>query len=518
VSNGTDALKALVAEFASNHAARPFLAELETRGNRKTLSLHTSRAVASAAQRRDLLAEARRLVDGAEIRVQAHGDKVLYGQKSLEGFARTARGEILFDPTGAVGRAAALTAYAKSLRTVFGRRLEGVFWSGEWRTLYVVFDASRVFVAGKVQTAFLAEAERQARALLVEAAGEAAGDFVGAIRLGFEAPEFPVVPVDAKSEWLNRPWVAAIRRKARMSALGALFGLGAVSTAAAEPMQSVYGPPVPAGLDPAVSAFNGKIAIMGGVIKNGPMTGYTSSSGTTPVIFPGKSEGAFLIEGSLSGPIDHSFGLQIDGALGKSDGDHLMWGVGGHAFWRDPSKGLLGAIASYSTAKQDVSIYISPDDTFFTQYRSVLRIGAEGELYWNMFTLGARGGFQWYQKDSGAGYLGTTVDAKGLFGSVDLTWYATPNFALTVGGAYSEGTGGALTGSFEFQPSQVAMSGLSFFGDGAIGEHSTYRALGGIRYYFGTPTKSLMERHRFDDPVKNLATDGLSGIVPTYYQ
>ena len=488
---------------AAQHRARPFLAELEERGTKKTVRLHTIRNVASAAQRRALATDMRKHFADTVVRVEAHSDRVFHGQKSLEGFGRVAKGEILFDPTGAISRAKALAAYARALRSVFGRRIEGVFWTGEWRTLYVIFNAKRVLVDGKVKVEFLAEAEVKARELLNQTM-PADDDFVSAIRLGFEAPEFPVIPVDAKSALLNQPLIATLRHRAGMSAIAAVFGLTAMGTASAADMSlpTKYGPPVPAGLDPAVSAVNGKIAIMGGSVKNAAATNSGNSLG-------GNSEGVFIGAASVSVPVAHSLGFQVDAAAGRAGNDHTFWGLGAHAFWRDPAKGLLGIIGSYSSTKQDAL----PGPTLVN--RSLGRFGAEGELYLDQFTVAAQAGYQWADVGGATSSSGSTTKSGG-FGSVDLTWYATPDFALSVGGEYSNGIGGRLTGGIEYQPSHLAMSGLTFFADGAVGSGS-HRALAGLRYYFGTGSKSLINRHRQDDP-SNLVTDSFGGIQQSYFQ
>ena len=76
---------------------------------------------------------------------------------------------------------------------------------------------------------------------------------------------------------------------------------------------------------PAVSALNGKFSIQGGLFSDEPTA---------------------LGLGSLSIPLTHSFGIQLDGALGSLDGDTLR-GAGVHLFHRDPAKFLLGAYGSY---------------------------------------------------------------------------------------------------------------------------------------------------------------------------
>ena len=122
------------------------------------------------------------------------------------------------------------------------------------------------------------------------------------------------------------------------------------------------------------------------------------------------------------------------------------------------------------------------------------------------YTVAARGGYQWVDGTNGS--INT-----GVFGSVDLSWYATPDFMLRVGGEYAEGAGGAVTAGIEMQR---GLGGLSLFADGALGDDQ-YRALAGFRHYFGTGDKHLIERHRYDDP-ENLVTDSLSGFMNTYLQ
>ncbi|MEX2129637.1 MAG: hypothetical protein WD871_15555 [Xanthobacteraceae bacterium] len=498
-----EALRDRVIPVAINHAARPFFAALETcDGSNPVVRIHSSKMVASSADRRDLLARVREACGDATVRIEAHGAKGLQEATSLEAFVRPMKGEILFDPTGTITHARRLVAYAAELRDEFGRQVKGVFWSGEWRTAYVVFDAERTFVDGKIKVSFLRDAELAARRLLLETCGADATDFVAAVRLGFEAPPVPVIAVDRRSDWLAPTLINTLRRRASMSALAAVFGLSTAGIAAAADIPVAAKAPV-LGPAPAVSGPNGKIAIMGGVVKGEPGLFVTAPGFAVPLLsVGGDSRGVIIGEGSVSLPMGHSFGLQLDGAIGTDDDSHTMWGVGGHWFWRDPAKGLLGIVGSYSRIEEDrLFLFGSTGAAPTTGKPDMSRLGVEGELYAANYTVAAMAGHQWVDTVPGS-------NNDGFFGKLDLIWYATENLALSIGAEYSKGPGAFVTAGLELQS---GLTGLTFFADGAYGEHDQYRALAGVRFYFGAAPKSLKNRHRYDDPQTNLATQSITG-------
>ena len=80
---------------------------------------------------------------------------------------------------------------------------------------------------------------------------------------------------------------------------------------------------------PAVSGLNGKVSVFGGSQDGG-----------------GKSGGMFGVAGSLWVPMGFAYGLQVDGMAGSGHGA-AFYGIGGHLFWRDPAKGLVGLYSSY---------------------------------------------------------------------------------------------------------------------------------------------------------------------------
>lgn len=208
---------------------------------------------------------------------------------------------------------------------------------------------------------------------------------------------------------------------------------------------------------PAVSALNGKVSVEGG------------SAGSQ-----GRSSATGLAQGSITTPLGHSFGLQLDGAAGIASGN-VNGGGALHGFWRDPAVGMFGPVAMISGANGvRTTAYV-----------------AEGEWYAGVVTLGGFGG-----------YINTVSDTYGRasdggFWSGRLTLYPIPDLALS---AHAISAVGRYTGrgTIEYQPQLAAMHNTSFFVDGWRGD-DRYRVTFGIRFYFGAD-KPLIRRHREDDP------------------
>jgi hypothetical protein len=100
--------------------------------------------------------------------------------------------------------------------------------------------------------------------------------------------------------------------------------------------------------------------------------------------------------------------------------------VGGHASWRDSQRGLIGLFAAAGDA----------GGAFQPAVRHGL-IGAEGQLYWNQFTLYLQGGYN------------TSIGSISSFGVDDITawfvratgrYFITPNVMLEGTVHYSNGT------------------------------------------------------------------------------
>lgn len=243
-----------------------------------------------------------------------------------------------------------------------------------------------------------------------------------------------------------------------------------LSTAALAADLYVDGEPSVPMLLPAVSGVNGKISAEGGLFD---------------------AEGFGALSGSLSLPLGHSYGVQIDGSVGTFD-EEFFGSAGGHLFWRNPEYGLLGIYGSY-TALDGVDGEVS-------------RIGVEAEYYWNQVTLKGVIGAEFLDLDAPINY-----DETNLFAFSDIAYYAMDDLELSVGHRYT-GEKHALALGVEYQLNQpIFASGVSLFAEGRIGEDEYRGAWAGVRMYLGDE-KTLIRRHREDDPT-DWAEDNLFGIV-----
>lgn len=80
-----------------------------------------------------------------------------------------------------------------------------------------------------------------------------------------------------------------------------------------------------------MSTVNGKLSTEGGVVGSGDA-----------------SSGIGVVEGSLTAPLGHALGFQVDGVAGTAFNAFFGGGTA-HLFWRDPAIGLFGPIASSSS-------------------------------------------------------------------------------------------------------------------------------------------------------------------------
>jgi len=229
-----------------------------------------------------------------------------------------------------------------------------------------------------------------------------------------------------------------------------------------------------AGDAPAVSELNGKAAIEGTYHNQKNM----------------KEEYGGLFLGSLTAPLTNDFGFQADTVLGTRDGESVA-GIGGHLFWRDPSKGLIGLTGSYLNLNYAGGL---PD-------HNVTRFGGEGELYNGNFTLALTSGYQ----------NGQNV-ADGYYGSATGYWYANDNLRLGIGIANDPVNDMSGNAGLEYQPNFGIKSGMTFFAGSTVGNNKLVTGQMGIRFYFGKP-KSLKLRNREDDPIANLPADTIDSAA-----
>jgi hypothetical protein len=238
---------------------------------------------------------------------------------------------------------------------------------------------------------------------------------------------------------------------------------------------------------PAVDGINGKIDGYGGGSSHG--------------------NGLYGTSGSLSIPLVYQWGLQLDGGTGSNKGIGSEGGAG-HLFWRDPSIGLLGVYGSYfhwngfdvgvSRIRADGGI-----DFLGTDHISVntARVAAEGEYYVSKWNFSALAGVE--MVDVNSNLLRFSVPDR-FFDAIQASYYLTDNFDLHIGQVYSLKTQ-FLTLGTEYG---LALGGgrmASLFADATFGEHGRNAVLGGVRIYFGEHDKSLIDRHRQDDPNNNQA-------------
>ena len=215
---------------------------------------------------------------------------------------------------------------------------------------------------------------------------------------------------------------------------------------------------------PAVSGANAKVGAFG-----------ASLDGES-------AAGAFA---ALSFPLGHGFGAQFDGLIGDGNGGNFH-GFGGHLFWRDPSRGLLGVYASYLRWNTE-TFY----DDFWVTGAKVGKIGAESHLYLGPLTLE---GIAAYQFGSETGFAGKATVA----------YYPRDNLRLYLGVNHLEGPGldcfhGRRVGTVG--PRDVLFADVGFNED-----HDT-RVLAGVKFYLSHEDKSLIRRHREDDPDIDLPGD-----------
>lgn len=433
---------------------RPHLVTLE-KGmfGKPVLTAHISTGVGSSKARKAVLSELRQIEGDARCAMKQHKQSKLETAPSLEDFAsRYGNSEIVFDPTKVVSRTRALVSFAHDIRAEFTQdELVGVYWDAALRTAYVVLDPSAYFSDKKIKGTDIKAAEARV-AQAARSYIEDESSIAEHILLSFEMPAAALVPVDAASFFDLGDAKKSRKGRLAMGVAGALVGAMSATSLAA---------------DPAVSAVNSKFGY-----EN--VSTYSDSFG---------QHDADLFTGSVTSPIGEKFGLQIDGAFGSSNGDSIS-GIGGHLFWRDPSVAMVGL--TFGVADFD-RVGLNPNQT-------LRRLGVEVEYYLEDFTVYASLGRQ----------TGTNI-LEGNFGSIGLGWYATDNLKFSLDLSTTPDVESITSIGAEWQPAFAAADNLSVYADASRGSDDYESISLGFRMYFGGGSgKTLIERHRYDDPEDNI--------------
>ncbi|MFO1034841.1 MAG: hypothetical protein U1E15_12490 [Hyphomicrobiales bacterium] len=181
---------------------------------------------------------------------------------------------------------------------------------------------------------------------------------------------------------------------------------------------------------------------------------------------------------SFSMPLGCALGLQLDAGAGSFDLGSAA-GAGAHLFMRDPSSYLLGLHGTYESWNFDAP---ATDVNFWT-------LAAEGELYLGNISL-----------EGEAGLVDANVGSADFAGRLTAAYYLNDDFRMALGvhqlASYTTGIASA-----EWQMDSMP---LSLTLEGQMGENGYQSATVGLKFYFGGEQKTLIRRHREDDP-----TDGL---------
>ncbi|WP_417307929.1 hypothetical protein [Devosia sp.] len=227
---------------------------------------------------------------------------------------------------------------------------------------------------------------------------------------------------------------------------------------------------------PAVSGVNGKLEFDLGYL-------------TDP------SSAIFRAAGSISAPVGDMFGLQGDLSVQSYEGD---WSFGGavHAFTRDPSSYLLGVTAG---------VVSTGDSTLFA-------VGPEAELYLGQISIEAWAGYAALEYDDAG-----LTDLSGGFAIADLAYYATDDWRVSIGGSSILGENSLnIATEYQFAPEM----GLALSGEARWHDTGAVAAMVGLKGYIGEPGKSLIDRHRQDDPPNRALNlfSGASGLISEEYE
>lgn len=254
------------------------------------------------------------------------------------------------------------------------------------------------------------------------------------------------------------------------SLVGASFVAMMTAQAADAPvMKAPYAAPGPL---PAVSGTNYNLSAFGGYARVSDFGPGLRASG-----------GVLGVGGTVVTPLAYSYGLKLSGLAGVWDGDGFFSGAA-HLFWRDPAIGLLGLYGSYTRTNSAV-------DT------DVTRLGIEFQRYLGQYSL-----------EGQIGVEGGDIDSR-LYSRLGIGYYLNDNLKLVIGHRYTNHRHLLALGA-ESVLQTYGNNALTGFVEGRVG--SDYGMIwAGFRMYFGGGDKTLIRRHREDDP-GNSTTDAADDL------
>lgn len=285
------------------------------------------------------------------------------------------------------------------------------------------------------------------------------------------------------------------------AALGAMLAAG-LSPASAADLPSRKMEPAPVAVQlPAVDGINAKLEAFGGLTQR------LSQDPYAPFFTRNQWRPAGGLLGSVTFPLGNSFGLQLDGAV-ATGGGVFSAALGGHAFWRDPSRALVGLYASGTRYSRAGGILVG-------------RVAPEAEVYLGRVTLqGVAGvefgsnkgysyGYPWFAPGVAFVTLNQNAVKTRFFDIASIAYYPVDDLKLAIGQRYVFGKVAAMA-SAEYLVTH-GPTAVSVFAEGRLGQRGASAVFGGLKVYFGQRDKSLIRRHREDDPVNYHIDNATSG-------
>lgn len=240
-------------------------------------------------------------------------------------------------------------------------------------------------------------------------------------------------------------------------------------------------PSVPTRTGPAVDGLNTKFDALSGSIGGTPLYG-----------------GAGLI----AVPLGQSYGLEFT-AVGGSYDNRNLGGGGFNLFWRDPSLGRAGLTTDY--VRMDTQI--GAVDAY--------RVGGEVERYLGRYTLRGQAGAVTHSAlqtiIEGHTYTAANAATK-FYSTAALDYYLRDNLKVSVGHSYASDKHAATVGAEWGFAVGDGKSMAALFTDASFASGET-TVMGGLRFYTGQKTKTLIQRQREDDATLVDALVAISAVA-----